>query len=354
MCIFKKLTILVLFSITILFCGNTVFAGADMPPVNFKGKNFYYHFVKDFPMPDNTNYYLSEGFEQKKVKDKLILNLDQMGYPILQAFEKAKEEYSSQPQYVLGTTKKDDDKFAVSFLEKTYEGKVTYNLLKSETNSLAGLNNTQIVIHLPGNSPDLAYLDLKYFPAFYKTKFPQVVDENGNILPRKYTLRFDNSPFILKYSVGMDDVGINVYLVENEKYEDYTKLLRVKYSPRSKMTPAREAETIKTIEKGYSGFWFIAQEKIPNGVILSLVTNLTDLRGGGKKVYYKELRIFKILPYKKGFKSLEYYTLFPDNQQSEQKIRTAEKRLREYIKKCKMPDLIPVNYGFMPIDQGYH
>lgn len=333
----------VLFFALFISCSGAFAGQNDFATFNFMGKDFCLYELGPNAQYDMTNRFFSDGFEKKDCVDGITLFYSKTGYPLKPIFYSLKKEYDTSAGYRLGTSKITKNKFAISFIGEEY-GKIAYSIIKMENNNIAGLNSYQIYINIPDAKTDIKKLDDKYFQNFYKAKFPPVVDETGKVLPHKYTMKFNDTTFTLKYAITEKGEGANYYLAGKENFTNYKKIIRINYRT-DRINPNKMVDEIKDSVKQCEGFRIIRDEKFENGRILSYTQNLYDLKN--KKVY-TALLMYKILPYKSGIKSMEYSVNLLGENISEQIVKETEIPSVQALQAFEIPELIPENFGRLP------
>ena len=203
----------------------------------------------------------------------------------------------------------------------------------------------QIFIKAPLDT-DIKTLDDKYFDAFFAAEFPTVFDNNGNPAPKLHGMNFDNTDFVLKYSKNKRGHFVNYYLPEKETFTDYTKTVRVNYRP----TGIKSEKLVKQIiqsKQGADGFKILTDKYENETYIFSYIIDTADLN---KKQMFTSYHIFKIMPYKRGVKTIEFITLIPKNKTTEKKITNLETQYNEILMTCEIPLPVKDIFGSMPND----
>ena len=332
----KKFLFTVIFAICLLL-PNSVFAVGK--PFTFMGRDFYLEntkFDKNYGMLNT--YYSPFGYEQSEYSDGLIFKYATPNYSIPYLHKNIMQNYSD----VISTIKVSENRIAFSFLQDDGDT-LLYRINLVEPNSIAGVNNAQIIINVPLGT-DIKTLDDKYFDAFFDAKFPPVFDEAGHSMPKLYSVKFDNTNFILKYSMTERGDFSNYYLPKKETFTDYKKMLRVNYRT-DRIKPKKLVKQIINSKQGGEGFKVLTN-KNENGVyIFSYVMDVAAL---SKEQMFTSYSIFKFEPYKRGLKSLEFKTYIPKNEKTEKKIELLEAKYNEILTTYEIPLPVGDIFGSLP------
>ena len=338
--VLKKLllTLFVLFGLLFVVIQPVL---AEIVPAAFLNHNLKFYQVTTSKGNDLTNVYLTEGFEQNKTPDMVSLIYSKTGINLNSTFAASKQYYGAAG--TIGSAKKTKYKMAISFLEKS-EGGCFYKIIKIEDNKIAGSNVALLKINVPADKANIKTLDQKYFQTFYKTIFPNVLNQNGETVPHIYPLNLGEQKFVLKYSAYDENDISNYYLPRKQNFYNYKSIVRV--NTRSDInSPEKLADMIVQSQNTVKGFKLIANETCKKDSLISYTTNEINLKQNKKYISYS---IFKITPVKKGVVSIQYSIRIPDDEKAAKTISNTEQTYRELLKTYEVPELIREQMGMLP------
>ncbi len=316
-------------------------AVAEIVPFSFMNHVFKFYQGGVSGNYETVNIFISDGLEQNKYADILSLTYNQTGINLSTTYDANKRQYEATGNS--GTSKKSKYKIAFSSLEKQ-DNNYIYALIKIEDNDIAGSDIISLKLYIPDKKADIKKLDEKYFNAFYKTKFPRVQDENGEMLPHLYPLNFNGDKFVLKYSLCDKDDATNYYLTRKQNFYNYKSIVRI--NTRSDInSPEKLANIIIDNQKAVKGFKLISNETYGKDKIISYINNEINIKRKKTFVVYS---IFKIVPAKKGVISIEYSIRIPDDEKASLTVSSTEQKYRAFLKTYEIPELIKVPMGMLP------